>query len=75
MRGRDVEIGVERQGLLVFGEGDPVKILDYESCDEKTTADNIRCGLMSRAVCGDNNVTVGIYPLILPEKKQTRGER
>ena len=71
----EVHRGAEQLLLckLVFGAGDPVKILDYESCDEKTTADNVRGGLVSRAICGDNNVTVGIYPLILPEDKQTRG--
>ena len=71
----EVHRGAEQLLLckLVFGAGDPVKILDYESCDEKTTADNVRGGLLSRAVCGNGNVTVGIYPLILPEKKQTRG--
>ncbi len=71
----EVHRGAEQLLLckLVFGAGTPPVILDYGSCDEKTTADNIRGGLMSRAVCGDNSVTVEIYPLILPEKKQTRG--
>lgn len=71
----EVHRGAEQLLLckLVFGADDPVKILDYESCDEKTTADNVRGGLVSRAICGDNNVNVGIYPLILPEDKRTRG--
>ncbi len=71
----EVHRGAEQLLLckLVFGAGTPVKILDYETCGEETTADNIRGGLMSRAVCEDNNVITEICPLILPEKKRTRG--
>ncbi|MBO7406700.1 MAG: hypothetical protein J6V14_03635 [Clostridia bacterium] len=71
----EVHRGAEQLNLckLVFGTGSPPELLTYESCDESTACDNIRGGLLSRARCGGAEVTVAIYPLILPHEKKTRG--